>query len=141
MDRYQDEIRRVAAKSGIVVGNNIARRLSNGSDISSHGSSSSSSSKSAVAPAAGAATSMGGVNVALARMEYQQKVNQLNLSNTLNSRQMQQAANNRSATMMSRTSANLPMNGTSSLRAISKSNSASSLIHGNDNGHVDNVTG
>ena len=39
---------------------------------------------------------MGGVNVALARMEYQQKVNQLNLSNTLNNRQ----ANNR--TMMSR---------------------------------------
>ena len=25
MDRYQEEIRRVAAKSGIVVGNNIAR--------------------------------------------------------------------------------------------------------------------
>ena len=39
---------------------------------------------------------MGGVNVALARMEYQQKVNQLNLSNTLNNRQ----ASNRS--MMSR---------------------------------------
>ena len=36
--------------------------------------------------------------------------------------------------------ANVP-NGTSSLRAISKSNSASSLIHGNNNGHVDNVTG
>lgn len=97
MDRYQDEIRRVAAKSGIVVGNNIARRLSNGSDISSHGSSSSSSSKSAAA--AGPASSNGGVNVALARMEYLQKVNQLNLSNTLNSRTMQ--ANNRSS-MMSR---------------------------------------
>ena len=39
---------------------------------------------------------MGGVNVALAKMEYQQKVNQLNLSNTLNNRQ----ASNRS--MMSR---------------------------------------
>ena len=32
-------------------------------------------------------------------------------------------------------------NGTSSLRAMSKSNSASSLIHGNNNGHVDNVAG
>ena len=77
----------------------FVRRLSNGSDISSHGSSSSSSSKSAVAAAAAAPSNSmgGGVNVALARMEYQQKVNQLNLSNTLNSRQ----ANNR-MTMMSR---------------------------------------
>ena len=74
----------------------IFRRLSNGSDISSHGSSSSSSSKSAVATSAAPANSMGGVNVALARMEYQQKVNQLNLSNTLNNRQ----ASNR--TMVSR---------------------------------------
>ena len=157
----------------------LCRRLSNGSDISSHGSSSSSSSKSAVAAAP--ASSIGGVNVALARMEYQQKVNQLNLSNTLNNRAMQ--TNNRS--MMSRKgdseilpncvtvpltlkkftfsqtvlvhqicffvrldlnptllirTANVP-NGTSSLRAISKSNSASSLIHGNNNGLVDNVTG
>ena len=35
----------------------------------------------------------------------------------------------------------MPSGGTSSLRAISKSNSASSLIHGNNNGHVDNLTG
>merc|ERR1719433_2293997 len=68
-------------------------------------------------------------------MEYQQKVNQLNLSNTLNNRQ----ASNR--TMVSRTANIMPSGGTSSLRAISKSNSASSLIHGNNNGHVDNLSG
>ena len=89
MDRYQEEIRRVAAKSvkdlnldgsGSNHCNNnnnnnnnnalLPRRLSNGSDISLASSSSS-------------AAPSGGVNVAMARMEYLQKVNQLNLSNNL----------------------------------------------------------
>lgn len=91
MDRYQEEIRRVAAKSvkdlnldhhtgGTGGPSNypgvIPRRLSNGSDGSS-----SSSPRCVGASNAGNGTI--GVNVAVARMEYLQKVNQLNLSNSL----------------------------------------------------------
>lgn len=77
MDRYQAEIRRVAAKSvkdlNLDTSSSssshrvLPRRLSNGSDGSSSAASSSSNS-------GGGANPLGGVNVALARREYLEKV-------------------------------------------------------------------
>jgi hypothetical protein len=158
MDRYQEEIRRVAAKSvrdlnldvsAVSAASSsyaaIPRRLSNGSDVSSHGSSSSSCAggKNAALNSNGI-----GVNVAMAKMEYLQKVNQLNLSNTLNKSVGGQAAiGGRTISgpiLTNHTAVRRPHSGiingsaTPGLRAISKSTSASSLLHGNAN-YLDNA--
>ncbi len=143
MDRYQEDIRRtVAAKCGIsagtpssygVVPGSVSRRLSNGSDISSHGSSSGGSGSSS---AAGSKTMVngGGGNVSRLLGDFQQKINnhQNNLSNTLNNgyhrhRQQHQQpviGNPSSSATMGRT-----VNG-NNVRVISKSSSASSLARG-----------
>ncbi|XP_059088232.1 LIM domain-containing protein jub-like isoform X1 [Tigriopus californicus] len=114
MDRYQEEIRRVAAKSVKDLNlenlaNNqvnhhgqyraIPRRLSNGSDASHSSSSSSSRSGGGgggtlTTPANANHVSLNNqsvvttsINVAAAKMQYLQKINQINLSNQLKSAQ------------------------------------------------------
>lgn len=112
MDRYQEEIRRVAAKSVKDLNlenltNNqvnhhgqyraIPRRLSNGSDASHSSSSSSSRSGGGTLATPSNANQVvsinnqsivtTSINVAAAKMQYLQKINQINLSNQLKSAQ------------------------------------------------------